>query len=67
MEQEEAPGWLAHIPTSARAFDETEKAALIKLYAACGGASWHRNGRWLIHPEPSTWHGVCAYDCFRWD
>ena len=46
------------IEESHRPYEESEKQALIKIYEACGGREWKKNGRWLKNPEPSTWFGV---------
>ncbi len=48
----------ATVPTNAVSNVEREKAALIALYEATGGANWTNNGNWLSAEPLSTWHGV---------
>ena len=36
----------------------TDRAALVALYNATGGANWGRNGNWLSNAPMGEWHGV---------
>jgi hypothetical protein len=47
---------------SKRSFFPAEREALVRIYEACGGEGWLRNGRWLTTKEPHTWHGVVVGD-----
>ena len=40
------------------AVDETDRAALVALYNATGGANWTNNTNWLSNEALSEWHGV---------
>lgn len=39
-----------------------DRHALIALYNATGGASWHQNENWDTDADFSQWHGVKAND-----
>ena len=36
----------------------TDRAALVALYNATGGANWGNNGKWLSNAPMGEWHGV---------
>ena len=36
----------------------TDRAALVALYNATGGANWRNNGNWLSNAPMGEWHGV---------
>ena len=44
--------------TATAAAPTTERAALVALYNATGGANWTHRGNWLSAAPLETWHGV---------
>ena len=36
----------------------SDRAALVALYNATGGANWGNNGKWLSNAPMGEWHGV---------
>ena len=47
-------------PTPPPADAAAQRAALVALYNAAGGANWTRNDNWLSGQPLSTWYGVSA-------
>jgi len=45
-------------PTATTAAPGAQRAALVALYNAAGGANWTHNANWLTNQPLGTWHGV---------
>ena len=49
----------ASVPTATvHAQDSSDRAALVALYNATGGANWTNNGNWLTDVPIGEWHGI---------
>ena len=50
------------LPVQGQTYDagdsDTDRAALVALYNATGGANWGNNGNWLSNAPMGEWHGV---------
>ena len=50
------------LPVQGQTYDAgdaaTDRAALVALYNATGGANWGNNGNWLSNAPMGEWHGV---------
>ena len=50
------------LPVQGQTYDAgdaaTDRAALVALYNATGGANWRNNGNWLSNAPIGAWHGV---------
>ena len=46
------------MPSASAGDAASDRAALVALYNATGGANWGRNGNWLSNAPMGEWHGV---------
>ena len=47
-----------NMPAASAGDAATDRAALVALYNATGGANWGNNRKWLSNAPMGEWHGV---------